>query len=94
MEISLDEIKRLEKLSALRSDDEKLKSLAKDFEQIFEFVEQIKNADIDEKIEYSRVLDVSELRQDEIKPSMPQDEILANAPEQGEGAFIVPKVVD
>lgn len=94
MEISLNEIKRLEKLSALRSDDEKLKSLAKDFEQIFEFVEQIRSADIDEKVEYSRVLDISELRQDEIKPSMPQDEILANAPEQGEGAFIVPKVVD
>lgn len=94
MEISLDEIKRLEKLSALRSSDEKLKGLAKDFAQIFEFVEQIKNAEIDEKMEYSKVLDVTELREDEIKPSMPQNEILANAPEQGEGAFVVPKVVD
>lgn len=94
MEISLNEIKRLEKLSALRSDDEKLKSLAKDFEQIFEFVEQIKGADIDEKVEYTRVLDVSDLRPDEQKESMTQNEILSNAPEKGEGAFIVPKVVD
>ena len=94
MEISLDEIKRLEKLSALRSSDEKLKSLAKDFAQIFEFVEQIKNADIDEKMEYVRVLDVTELRADEVQNSMPQNEVLANAPEQGEGAFVVPKVVD
>ena len=94
MEISLDEIKRLEKLSALRSDDNKLKSLAKDFSQIFEFVEQIKNAEIDEQIEFARVLDISELRPDEIKQSMTQEEILANAPEKGEGAFVVPKVVD
>ena len=94
MEITLDEIKRLEKLSALSSSEEKLKSLLKDFEQIAQFVEQVKEADIDQEMEYTRVLDISELRSDEIVPSMPQDEVLFNAPEKGEGAFVVPKVVD
>ena len=94
MEITLDEIKRLEKLSAFSSSEEKLKGLMKDFQQIASFVEQVKDADIDLEIEQTRVLEIEELRPDEVKESMPQQEILANAPEQGEGAFVVPKVVD
>ena len=94
MEISLEEIKRLEKLSALSSSEEKLIELKKDFEQIANFVEQVKNFDIQSNIEYSRVLEIAELRKDVVSDSMPQDEILANAPDKGEGAFIVPKVVE
>lgn len=94
MEITFAEIKRLEKLSALSSSEEKLNSLASDFAEIANFVEQVKNFDIDEDVEYTRVLAINELRKDEVMPSMSQQEILANAPEQGEGAFIVPKVVD
>lgn len=94
MEITLDEIKRLEKLSALSSSEEKLTSMMKDFAEIANFVEQVKSFDDQSDIEYSRVLDIAELRKDDIKPSMPQAEVLANAPEQGEGAFVVPKVVE
>lgn len=94
MKISLDEIKRLEKLSALSSDDEKLKKLVKDFEQIAEFVEQVSNTDIDEPDLYEKNLKIEQLRDDIVMPSFSQEEILANAPEKGEGAFIVPKVVD
>ena len=94
MEITLDEIKRLEKLSALSSSEEKLKEMTKYFAQIAGFVEQVREADIDMEMEFTRVLEISELRPDEIVESMPQDEILANAPDKGEGAFVVPKVVD
>ena len=94
MEITLDEIKRLEKLSALSSSEEKLTSMMKDFAEIANFVEQVKSFDDQSDIEYSRVLDIAELRKDDIKQSMPQAEVLANAPEQGEGAFVVPKVVE
>ena len=94
MEITLNEIKRLEKLSAISSGEEELKSMLKDFGQIAEFVEQIKTANIEDLEICARTLTVDELRPDEVKPSMPQAEILANAPESGEGAFIVPKVVE
>lgn len=94
MEISLDEIKRLEKLSALCSSEEKLQNMVKDFNQIANFVEEIKKAEINEETVYARVLDVTELRKDISMPSMEQKEILANAPEKNDEAFIVPKVVD
>lgn len=94
MNIDLKEIKRLEKLSALSSSDEKLQSLVKDFEQISAFVDQVKNADIEELTFSERTVKVDELREDSVEKSFPQKEILANAPEKGEGAFVVPKVVD
>ena len=33
-------------------------------------------------------------RKDEVKPSMAPEEIVANAPESQDGAFVVPKTVD
>lgn len=94
MEITLKEIKRLQKLSALSSSDEKLESLVADFNQIANFVEQIKNANIEDLKVTTRTIEVEDLRSDEVKLSMPQEEVLANAPEKSEGAFVVPKVVD
>ena len=94
MEITLDEIKRLERLSALSSSEEKLQAMMKDFSQIANFVEQVKEADISAEMEHLRVLDIIQLREDDVVVSMPQEKVLANAPESGEGAFVVPKVVD
>ena len=34
------------------------------------------------------------LRADEVRPSIPQEAALANAPKQANGLFIVPKIVD
>lgn len=94
MKITLDEIKRLEKLSALSSSEEKLKTLIKDFEQIAEFVEQVKNVNIEELESNNRILSIDELRDDVVEKSLDQKTILMNAPEKNEEAFIVPKVVD
>lgn len=94
MKITFEEIKRLEKLSALSSDEEKLKSLVKDFEQIAEFVEQVRMIDIEELDSCNRVLTINELREDNIEESFSQNEILMNAPEKNDEAFIVPRVVD
>ena len=32
-------------------------------------------------------------REDQLRPSIPQDEALANAPEQARSSFVVPKVI-
>ena len=84
MEVSIDEIKRLEKL----------KVLSKEFGEILDFVEMIKNAEVDETLEYNRVVSISDLREDITCRSMTQEEALMTATEKGEGAFVVPKVVD
>lgn len=94
MEIDIKEIKRLEKLSAISFTDEKLESFKKDFNSIANFVEQIKAFNEEVVEDYSNSISIKNLREDEIIQSLSQEEILANAPEKGEGAFVVPKVVD
>lgn len=94
MKITLDEIKKLERLSALSSSDEKLKSLVKDFEQIADFVEQVKNVDIDKLNSYNRVLSIDELREDKVVPSTDRASLLMNAPDKNDEAYIVPRVVE
>jgi aspartyl-tRNA(Asn)/glutamyl-tRNA(Gln) amidotransferase subunit C len=33
-------------------------------------------------------------REDEVRPSLPQEKALANAPDQADGFFRVPKIID
>ena len=94
MKITLDEIKYLEKLSALKSSDERLLSIAEDFNDIAEFVNQVKNADVSTELNFEPALSMSELREDVAKESISQDEVLMNAPEKSGGYFVVPKVVN
>lgn len=94
MKITLDEIKKLEKLSAFSSSEEKLNMLLEDFGNIVNYVEQVRNANIDELNSYNRVLSIDELREDKVEQSFSQSEILMNAPEKNDEAFIVPRVVE
>lgn len=94
MEIKLEEIERLARLSKLSFDKEKLNSFKHEFERITDFVEQVKSLDVVDCDNVDGVLNIDQLREDEIKPSMPVSEILSNAPEKDDGAFIVPKVVE
>lgn len=94
MKISIEEIKKLQVLSALQSTDEELNKLAEDFEQITAFVEEVCSAKIDEVLDFCDAVRVSSLREDEIVESMSIDEVLKNAPEKEKTSFLVPKVVD
>ena len=94
MKITLDEIKYLEKLSALKSSDERLLSIAEDFNEVAEFVNQIQKAEVTTDLGYEPALALSELREDVAKESITQDEVLMNAPEKDNGYFVVPKVVN
>lgn len=92
--MTLDEIKRLERLSALSSSEEDLASLVSDFEKIAGFVEQVRNADVGDADCGSRVLTIDDLRDDVVETSFDQQDILMNAPQKNDEAFIVPKVVE
>jgi aspartyl-tRNA(Asn)/glutamyl-tRNA(Gln) amidotransferase subunit C len=94
MKISIEEMKRLQKLSALESSEQTLSALTEDFNEIANFVEQVRLAEVDEALQYETILQIDELRKDEVKESMPQQEVIKNAPEKNETSFVVPKVVD
>lgn len=89
------ELKNLEYLSALSFSEKEKQSVLNDLNRIINFVDKIKEIDVD--INYNdleRKIDINSLRKDIVKPSMPSEELLYNAPEKENGVFIVPKVVD
>ena len=88
MQISKEEIKHLANLSALEFNDEEIENFQKEFNQILEFVNQINQADVQGDIQYT-VHDFSDLREDEAKTGLTQEEVLANAPKAKLGSFSV-----
>ena len=92
--ITIEEVKRLAGLSALEFSDDELAAFIPEFEQIVELVDEVKNCDIgDAKLAYTSHK-LSDCREDQAKPSLPQEEILLNSPKTKKGSFCVPKMLD
>jgi len=92
--ISIEEIKRLASLSSIEFSEEELASFTDEFSNILELVEKVKNSDIgDAEIKYT-CHDMSELREDEVKPSFTQEEVLLNSPKTKKNSFCVPKMLE
>jgi aspartyl-tRNA(Asn)/glutamyl-tRNA(Gln) amidotransferase subunit C len=63
--------------------------------QILGYVEKLKELDVSgvEPTDHAVPL-VNVTRPDEVRPSLPHDEAMRNAPAQANGLFIVPKIVE
>ena len=86
---------KLQKLSKFRlSDKEKEKYCAELSETIsaLSIIDEVDTSKVE--ITYANVLDISELRQDIIIPSMDREKLLANAPEKTDSAYLVPGVIE
>lgn len=93
--ITLEEVKKISKLSRLEFDDEKLKQFQIDLSKILDYINKLNELDT-EGIEpsYAASIKVEDLRKDVIMPSLDREKLLKNAPEQENGAFKVPTVVE
>ena len=93
MEISKENIVHLANHSALEFTDEEIDNFQKEFNQILTFVNQIENAHVDGDIEYN-THDFADLREDEAKEGLSQEEVLLNAPNKKLGSFAVPLMME
>lgn len=76
------------------SSDEKTK-IKGEIEKIIDYMDVLNTLDTTDVEPMSHVLPVTNVfREDVVVPSVPREEILANAPEADEGAFRVPKTVE
>jgi len=95
--INIDEklLQRLEKLSSLKIDDDKREETIKDINKIVDFVENLKELDLDDKeASFSINGQSTPFREDIVKKSEVIDSILENAPDAKDGFFIVPKIIE
>lgn len=85
------DIKKIAKLSRLAIEPERVERFQKDMQNIIEMVERLPEmgaGDLSPKVE-----DAMTLREDEIAPSLPREEVLKNAPQTAAGCVVVPKTV-
>jgi aspartyl-tRNA(Asn)/glutamyl-tRNA(Gln) amidotransferase subunit C len=78
---------------ALTPDEEK--KLGEQLGNILGYIEKLKELDVSNVEPTAHAVPmVNVTRADEIRPSLPHEEALRNAPKQANGLFIVPKIVE
>ncbi len=98
MTITREDIQKIAELAKLHFSDEELGAFTLQFQRILDYIEQLKELDL-EGIEPTSHVSLSAdfekymFREDEARPSLPVEESLANAPDAGLGHFRVPKVL-
>ena len=91
-EIDVKYVSHLARL-ALTPDEEK--KLSAQLGSILGYIEKLRELDVTNVEPTAHAVPLVNItRADEIRPSLPHDEALRNAPRQSNGLFIVPKVVE
>jgi len=95
MALNQETIKNLSTLSRLRLPAEREAKILNDLQSILDWVEQLKEVNI-EGVEplVSVTQGNAPLREDVVTDGGLQAELMANAPEQTQGFYVVPKVVE
>jgi len=94
MAITVEDVEKIAKLAKLSFTDEEKQKFTEQLGQIISYVEKLNELDVENIPATYHVLEVKNVfRKDEVKPSMPQEKVLENAPSRKNGYFSVPKVI-
>jgi aspartyl-tRNA(Asn)/glutamyl-tRNA(Gln) amidotransferase subunit C len=93
MALTLDEVRHVARLARLRLNDQELAEMQQQLSEILDYFAMLQEVDVSEVPPTAQVTDVvNVVRPDEVRPSMPVEEVLAGAP-QREGDFFKVKPV-
>jgi aspartyl-tRNA(Asn)/glutamyl-tRNA(Gln) amidotransferase subunit C len=88
-------VARLARLALTEAEEERA---AAQLGHVLEYIERLKAVDIEGIEPLSFAGDASEaekvMRDDVVRPGLPRDEVLAEAPEQDGSAFLVPRIIE
>lgn len=95
MEITKQEVEKVAKLARLEISEAEQAAFAKQLSQILTHVETLKQYDTAGIEPTATVLgQVNVFREDIVRPSLPVEKALANAPEREADGFAVPKIIE
>lgn len=95
MDMTKQEVEKVAKLARLALTDIEKAAFTKQLSQILTHVETLKQYDTAGVEPTATVLgQVNVFRPDIVKPSLPIDRVVANAPESADGFFVVPKIIE
>ncbi len=98
MSVTREDIVKVAELAKLHFSDEEVSEFTLQFQRILDYIEQLKELDLEgieptSHVSLSADFEQHMFREDEARPSLPVEESLANAPDPGKDHFRVPKVI-
>ncbi len=94
MKVTIKDVEYIAKLARLEYSDEEKKTFTEQFNTILAYIEKLNELNTGDVEPLSHVIELSNVvREDEVKPSLPVDEVLKNAPSKTDAFFKVPKVI-
>ena len=95
MRVTIEEVEKIASLSMLSLDDEKKKMMQQNLDAILEHAERLNKLDTDGIEPTTYILKQQNVEREDIPGKVwNKEDMLKNAPEQEDGFFVVPKVVD
>ena len=95
MKITRAEVERVAQLARLSFPEEELDKYTEDFNAFLAYADVLNQVDVEGIQPTAHVLPLQNvLRKDEVRPSLDRELALSNAPEQEDGYFKVPKVIE
>ncbi len=89
------DIEKVARLARLELSEEERETFGNQLEQILTYMEQLNRLDTTGVEPTSHAIPIQNVfREDEVGPSLPQEEVLAIAPEEDEGHFKVPRIIE
>jgi len=89
------DIKYVARLARLNLTPEEETTLGAQLGNILGYIAKLKEVDVSHVEPTAHAFPiVNVMRPDEVRPSLPQDEAMRNAPAKANGLFVVPKVVE
>jgi aspartyl-tRNA(Asn)/glutamyl-tRNA(Gln) amidotransferase subunit C len=95
MALTTKEVEHVAHLARLRLSPDELEKMRVQLSHILEHIDMLKEVDVSDVPPTAQVTDLLNiLRADAVHPSLPREDVLANAPDQQEGMFKVKAIFD
>jgi len=94
MSVTIKDVEHVAALARLSFTDEEKQKLTAQLNEILRYMEQLNQLDTENVEPLSHVIELKNVfREDVLRPSLPREEALKNAPAKTEEFFKVPKVI-
>jgi aspartyl-tRNA(Asn)/glutamyl-tRNA(Gln) amidotransferase subunit C len=95
MNITREQVEHVAKLARLEITEAEKEAFSRQLSAILTYMEQLNRFDTTGIEPTATVLpQTNVVREDEVRPSLPVDSALANAPERENGFFVVPRILE
>lgn len=95
MTMTIRDVERVAALSRLELSESEKERYAQQLDAILKFVDQLNRLDTNDVDPTTHVIPLANvMRDDEVRPSWPLEDVFRNAPDEEDGQFKVPSVLD